>query len=171
MNSFIESLNQWGGNFLNFRLADALAVEPAHRGFVRVRFFIPAQIAGFHPLRAVAGRARETLPAADAGAADESGLVAAPNSAASRGQTSAAYTVTYDNAPLPELPQTSLPAFVPPKPAMNFAAWLLVSSAVSQFGLVLLALVRWWQIARQIRRAKTSERLAALAGKRKNSSA
>ena len=38
------------------------------------------------------------------------------------------YTVTYDNGSLPEILQNPLPAFVPPKPAMLPAAWLVVSS-------------------------------------------
>jgi beta-lactamase regulating signal transducer with metallopeptidase domain len=70
------------------------------------------------------------------------------------------YTVTYDNEPLPEIPQTPLPVFVPPKPAMTFAACLLMFSASISAALLLWLLMRWWQITQQVRRAATSARLS-----------
>ncbi|MDR3456977.1 MAG: M56 family metallopeptidase [Verrucomicrobiae bacterium] len=73
------------------------------------------------------------------------------------------YTVTYDNTPLPEMPATSVPAFVPPKPVMTYAAWLWLASVVVSSMLLLWLLVRWWQITRLVRRATASERLTTLA--------
>jgi len=72
------------------------------------------------------------------------------------------YTVTYDETPLPEIPQTPLPVFVPPKPELNLTAWLLAISVTVSSILFLWLLVRWWQITRQVRRANSSGRLAAL---------
>jgi beta-lactamase regulating signal transducer with metallopeptidase domain/Flp pilus assembly secretin CpaC len=73
------------------------------------------------------------------------------------------YTVTYDDGPLPETSLVPLPAYAPPKPAMGPAAWLLMASAAVSLFLLGWLLVRWWQIARDIRLAKTSERLITLA--------
>ena len=73
------------------------------------------------------------------------------------------YTVTYDNAPLPELPPTPLPVFVPPQPALDFAGWLLAVSVLVSSALFGWLLVRWWQMTRQVQRAKICERLAGLA--------
>jgi beta-lactamase regulating signal transducer with metallopeptidase domain len=74
------------------------------------------------------------------------------------------YTVTFDKEPLPEAPPMLLPAVVPPKPVMIPAAGLLATSASVSLTLLVWLLVRWWQVARQVRRAKTSERLNTLAG-------
>jgi beta-lactamase regulating signal transducer with metallopeptidase domain len=78
------------------------------------------------------------------------------------------YTVTYDSAPLPKIPQTPPLVFVPPKPAMGVAAWLLAVSGLMSLALLVWLLVRWWQIARQVGRAKISDRLAALADDAQN---
>jgi type II secretory pathway component GspD/PulD (secretin)/beta-lactamase regulating signal transducer with metallopeptidase domain len=75
------------------------------------------------------------------------------------------FTVTYDDAPLPELPQAPLPVFVQPKPAMTNASWLLIVSVSVSMALFAWLLVRWWQITRQVRRAATSERLSIIAAK------
>jgi beta-lactamase regulating signal transducer with metallopeptidase domain len=79
-------------------------------------------------------------------------------------KTETHYTVTYDNEPLPQIPQTPLPAFVPPKPAMTFASWLLVVSSAVSLALLLWLLVRWRQVTSHVRSAKTSERLTTFTG-------
>ena len=163
MNSFIETLNQWGGNFLSFAwpmlwqssllIMGLLAFEFLFRRKLRasiryalwlvvlVKLCVPPTLA---------------LPTSLAW-----WLQKTPPPIAAKAELR--YTVTYDNAPLPEIPQASLPAFVPPKPVMTFTAWLLVASTVVSSALLLWLLMRWWQITRQVRRAATSERLAALA--------
>ena len=73
------------------------------------------------------------------------------------------YTVSYDDGPLKETPQFTLPTVVPPKPAMTDAAWLLVASIAISSLLLFWLLVRWWQITRQVNRAHISDRLRALA--------
>ncbi len=72
------------------------------------------------------------------------------------------YTVTYDNGPLPEIPQTPLPTFVPSKPVMANAAWLLVTLVAVSSALLCWLLVRWWQITLLVRRAAASERLTSI---------
>ena len=73
------------------------------------------------------------------------------------------YTVSYDDDSLSPASLNSLPAYVPPKPAMTCAAWLLVLSAATSTGLLAWLLIRWWQITRRVSCAKTSERLTAIA--------
>jgi len=70
------------------------------------------------------------------------------------------YTVTYDNGPLPQIPQVSLPVVIQPKPSLNFAAWLLVGSAAVSLALFVWLLVRWWQVARLVRGASAAERFS-----------
>jgi beta-lactamase regulating signal transducer with metallopeptidase domain len=160
MNSFIETLNRSGGIFLNFAWSmfwqsgllvvilfafDLLfrrklraSIHYALWLVVLVKLCVPPTLA---------------LPTSPAWWLHKTPLPAAV----------AHYTVTYDNGPLPEIPQSPPPVFVPPKPAMTFAAWLLLFSVAISSMLLVWLLMRWWQITRQVRRAKTSERLAALA--------
>ncbi len=163
MNSFIETLNQWGGNFLSFAwpmfwqstllIAALFAFDFLFRRrlwasiryalwlVVLVKLCVPPTLA---------------LPTSPAWWLHQMSppIVTKPLPH---------YTVTYDNGLLLEMPQTPLPAFVPPKPVMNLVAWLLVISASISVMLLVWLLVRWWQITRQVSRAKTSGRLAALA--------
>jgi beta-lactamase regulating signal transducer with metallopeptidase domain len=163
MNSFIETLNQWGGIFLNFAwpmfwqssllIIVLSAFDFLFRRKVRTSIRYALWLVVLVKLCVPPTLALPTSPAWWLHQTSPS-IVAKPTPH---------YNVTYDNGPLPETPQAALPAFVPPKPAMNPAAWLLVVS--TSIGLALLGwlLVRWWQITRQVRHAKTSERLAALA--------
>src|SRR5882724_8996730 len=163
MNSFIEILNQRGGNFLNFAwpmlwqsslliaalFAFDFLLRPKIRASIRyalwlvllVKLCVPPTLA---------------LPTSPAWWLHKI-------SPAVTAIKTANYTVTYDNAPLPEIPQTSPPVFAPPEPVMNFAAWLLALSVSISSALLGWLLLRWWQITRQVRCAKTSGRLAALA--------
>jgi hypothetical protein len=72
------------------------------------------------------------------------------------------FTVTYDTSPLPEMPPATLPVFVAPQPVMTSAAWLLVISAAVSFALFGWLLVRWWQVARLVRRAAMAEQFSGL---------
>src|ERR1022692_4417880 len=85
-----RNLEPTGWKFFELRMVNALAIKPPNNCPVFVRFFVPAQNSHFHPLCALAGDARETLRAPDVRIADQSGLVAAPNSATSCGQSQTA---------------------------------------------------------------------------------
>ena len=159
MNSLVEILNQWGGNFLNFAwpmlwqssllIAALFAVEFLFRRRLRasiryalwlvvlVKLCVPPTLA---------------LPTSPVWWLHQTSPVVTKTKIPH-------YTVAYDQAPLLELPQAPLPAYVPPKPAMTVAAWLLVSSTSISLALLLWLLVRWWQIARQVRRSSTCGRL------------
>jgi beta-lactamase regulating signal transducer with metallopeptidase domain/tetratricopeptide (TPR) repeat protein len=161
MNSLIEILNHWGGFFLSFAwpmlwqssllILILIAFEFLFRRKVRASVRYGLWLILLVKLCVSPTLALPTSPAW--------WLQKTPPPIA-RPETR--YTVTYDNSPLTEIPQTP-PAFVPPKPAMTFAAWLLMISISVSLALFVWLLVRWWQITRQVRRAKTSERLIALA--------
>jgi beta-lactamase regulating signal transducer with metallopeptidase domain len=162
MNSFIEILNQWGGNFLSFAwpmlwqsslLITALfvfdlllrrklrtSIRYALWLIVLVKLCVPPTLA--LPTSPV-WWLHKTPPS----------VVAKP---------SRHYMITYDEGPLSEMPQIPLPAFVPPQPAMTNAAWLLAVSAAVSSALLIWLLARWWQITRLVRRAAASERLTAI---------
>ncbi|HAO78723.1 MAG TPA: hypothetical protein DCQ92_07045, partial [Verrucomicrobia subdivision 3 bacterium] len=162
MNSFIETLNQCGGNFLSFAwpmlwqssllIVALLTFDFLFRRKLRASIRYALWLVVLVKLCVPPTLALPTSPAW--------WLHKISPSVAAKAEPR--YTVTYDNAPLPEIPQASLPAFVPPKPVMTFTAWLLVASTVVSSALLLWLLVRWWQITRQVRRAASSERLDAL---------
>ncbi|HEV2695974.1 MAG TPA: M56 family metallopeptidase, partial [Verrucomicrobiae bacterium] len=163
MNSFIETLNGRGDGFLNFAwpmlwqssllIAGLLAFDFVTRRKVRaavrytlwlvvlVKLCVPPTVA---------------LPTSPAWWWHQTPapVVAKPE---------VHYTVTYDNAPLPEIPAEPSPIIVPPKPVMTVAAWLLAGSAMVSALLLAWLLVRWWQITQLVRRAVVSERLTVLA--------
>ena len=85
MNSFIETLNQWGGQFLNFAWPMLWQSSLLIAFVFALDFLIRRENPGVHPLCALAGRAGETVPATDAGHADERGVVAVPKQTGSRG--------------------------------------------------------------------------------------
>ena len=167
MNSFIEILNQSGGNFLNFvwpmlwqsslLILVLIAFELLFRRKVRASVRYSLWLILLVKLCVPPTLALPTSPAW--------WLHKASPPIVARHETH--YTVTYDNSGLPQIPQISPPAFVPPKPVMNLAAWLLMISTAISAALLVWLLVRWWQITRQVRRAQTSERLAALADEAK----
>ncbi|HEX7569512.1 MAG TPA: M56 family metallopeptidase, partial [Verrucomicrobiae bacterium] len=164
MNSFIETLNQCGGNFLSFAwpmlwqssllIVALLAFDFLFRRKLRASIRYALWLVVLVKLCVPPALALPTSPAW--------WLHKTPPPVVAKPEAPH-YTVTYDNGPLPEIPQSSLPAFIPPKPVMTNAAWLLVFSASISAALLFWLLVRWGQITRQVRRAATSERLAALA--------
>src|ERR1039457_6146091 len=123
MNSFIETLNQWGGNYLNFAwpmlwqssllIAALFAVDILFRRKIRASIRYALWLVVLVKLCLPPALALPTSPAW--------WVHKTPPPVAAKAETH--YTVTYDNAPLPEIPQSPLPAFAPPPPAMNFAAW------------------------------------------------
>ena len=163
MSSFIDNLNQWGGNFLNFAwpmlwqsslLIIALFLfDFLFRRKVRASIRYALWLVVLVKLCMPPTLALPTSPAW--------WLHQTPPPVAAKAKPH--YTVTYDNSPLPKIPPAPLPASVPPKPTITNAAWLLVTSAAVSSALLGWLLVRWWQITRQVRHAKTSARLTALA--------
>jgi beta-lactamase regulating signal transducer with metallopeptidase domain/Flp pilus assembly secretin CpaC len=163
MNFIIENLNQWGGNFLSFAwpmlwqssllvaalFAFDLLFQRKLRGSIRYALWLVALV----KLCVPPTLALPTSPAW--------WLHQTPPPVMAKPLPH--YTVTYADAPIPEMPMATLPAFVPPAPAMTKASWLLVVSVAVSFVLLGWLLVRWWQITRQVRRAANSERLTELA--------
>ena len=163
MNSFIETLNQWGGNFLNFAwpmlwqasllIVILFAVDFSFRRKIRASIRYALWLVVLVKLCVPPTLALPTSPAW--------WLHKTPPTTANREATP--YTVTYDSKLLSELPQSPLPLLTQPKPAMTNAASLLLASAVISSALLLWLLARWWQITRQVRRAETSQRLTEIA--------
>jgi beta-lactamase regulating signal transducer with metallopeptidase domain/Flp pilus assembly secretin CpaC len=159
MTSFIETLNHWGGQFLNlawpvlwqssllitivFVLDFALrrkiraAIRYALWLVVLVKLLLPPSLA------LPTGLAWWLLPS--------------PQSPAKPPTT--AFVVTYGDQAAPIIPLQSQPAPAPVQPKMSSAAWALAASGVVSAGLLAWLLVRWRQIYQKVRRAKTSEEL------------
>src|SRR5471032_3126441 len=120
MNSFIETLNHWGGNFSGFAwpmlwqssllIAALFAFDFLFRRKLRASIRYALWLVVLVKLCVPPTLALPTSPAW--------WLHKTSQSVAAKAEPR--YTVTYDNAPLPEIPQASLPAFVPPKPVMTF---------------------------------------------------
>ena len=169
MNSFIETLNQSGGQFLTFAwpmfwqssllivvlLAFDLLFRRKIRASIRYALWLVVLVKLCLPPTLA-------LPSSPVWWLEKT-----PPAAVNPGVTH--YTVTYGNEPL--IPQNPLPAFAPPKPALTNAAWLLVSSTSISSALLFWLLARWWQITRQVRRAAISERLTGIAGEAQKSAA
>jgi beta-lactamase regulating signal transducer with metallopeptidase domain len=163
MNSFVETLNQWGGNFSGFAwpmlwqasllIVALLVFDFLFRRRVRASIRYGLWLIVLVKLCLPPTFALPTSPAW--------WLHKTPKPVTHKIETH--YVVTYDDTPMPEMASAPPQVFVPPKATLNFAAWLLVVSASVSLALLLWLLVRWWQITRQVRRAKTSERLTALA--------
>ncbi len=162
MNAFTEILNHWGENFLNFAwpmlwqssllIIALFAFEYLFQRKVRASIRYTLWLVVLVKLCVPPTFALPTSPAWWLHKTPPP-IVAKP---------ALHYTVTYDDGPLPETSLVPLPAYVPPKTAMAPAAWLLMASATVSLFLLGWLLVRWWQITRDIRRAKTSGRLIAL---------
>jgi beta-lactamase regulating signal transducer with metallopeptidase domain/tetratricopeptide (TPR) repeat protein len=163
MNSFDETLNQFGQSFLGFAwpmlgqssllIAVVFAFDFLFRRKLRASIRYALWLVVLVKLCMPPTLALPTSPAW--------WLHQAPPPVVAKPETH--YTVTYDSTPMPKIPQTPLPAYVPPKPAMNLTAGLFLISAAVSLALLGWLLARWWQIAQQVRHAKTSERLDVLA--------
>ncbi len=168
MNSIIETLNQWGGNFLAFGwpmlwqssllIAVLFALDFSLRRRLRASIRYALWLVVLVKLCLPPTLALPTSPAW--------WMHKTPPPIATKPKLH--FTVTYDNTPLPEIPQTPLPAFVPPKPAMTNAAWLSVAAVAVSVALFAWLLVRWWQITGQIRHAAASGRLNTIAAAAQN---
>jgi beta-lactamase regulating signal transducer with metallopeptidase domain len=160
----IETLNQWGGNFLDFAwpmlwqssllIIVLFAFDFLFRRRLRVSIRYALWLVVLVKLVLPPTLALPTSPAwwLNKFASEVQAKPQLPK-----------YTVTYDQSPLLEISQNVLPVFTPPKPQMVFVAWLFVLSISISVALFAWLLVRWWQIALQARRANVSERLIAIA--------
>lgn len=162
MNSLIETLNQRGGNFLGFAwpmlwqssllIMALFAMDFLFRRKLRASIRYALWLVVLVKLCVPPTVALPTSPAW--------WLHTTPPPAVAKALPH--YTVTYDNGPLPELPQLPPPAFVPPKPTLTNAAGLLMASAAVSLALLGWLLVRWWQVTRLVRRAATAEQFSEL---------
>ncbi len=164
MDSFIETLNHWGGNFLpiawpmlwqsSLLIATVLVFDFLWRRQLRASIRYALWLVVLVKLILPPTLALPTSPAW--------WLYPTPPTALAVMVSAKKFAVTYDQTPLPEMPETTVPVFVPPPPTLNFAAWLLIISAFTSAGLLVWLLARWWHITRQVRRAEISERLTVL---------
>ncbi len=162
MNSFIETLNEWGENFLTF------AWPMLWQSSLLITTLFVFDLLFQRKLRA---SLRYALWLVVLVKLCVSPMLALPTSPAWWLHKTPApiiakpiprYSVTYDKGPLPEMPLTPLPAFAPPNPVMTYSAWLLSASAVVSLTLLLWLLLRWWQITRLVNGAATSGRLTSI---------
>ena len=163
MNSLVETLNQWGANFLSFAwpmfwqssllIAGLLTVDLLFRRKLRASIRYALWLVVLVKLCVPPTLALPTSPVW--------WLHKTPAPVVAKSLPH--YTVTYDNGPLPEISPKTLPAtVVPPKPVMTNAAWLVVVSTAVSSALLLWLLVRWWQITWLVWRATPSERLTSI---------
>lgn len=164
MNSFIETLNQWGVNFLSYAwpmlwqssllIAALLVFDFLFRRKLRASIRYALWLVVLVKLCVPPTLALPTSPAW--------WLHQTPPPVAAKPKPPH-YTLTYDQGPLMEMPSMPLAEYTPPPPAMTTAAWLLAIFLSVGAALLLWMLVRWWQITRLVRRAATSGRLTTLA--------
>ncbi|HKW29280.1 MAG TPA: M56 family metallopeptidase [Verrucomicrobiae bacterium] len=163
MNTFIENLNQWGGDFLSFAwpmlwqssllIVILFVIDFLSRGKIRasVRYALWLVVL-----------VKLCLPPALAlptGAA----WWLFPNRAAVRPPAIPQYVVTYDSAPsLADLIPETIPALKPSSPKLEGAGWVLLGCGLMSAGLLLWLAFRWWQISRKVSGAAPSEEFAGL---------
>ncbi|HVU08641.1 MAG TPA: M56 family metallopeptidase [Verrucomicrobiae bacterium] len=163
MNSFIETLNHWGGNFFDFAgtmlwqssllIVVLFALDFLFRRKIRASIRYALWLVLLLKLILPPTLALPTSPVW--------WLYKTPATVQTKPQFQN-FTVTYGSDSLPEMPQ-NWQTVVPPKPKLTLSAWLLLISLSVSAILLLWLLARWWQIARQARRAEISERLTTLA--------
>lgn len=157
MNSFIETLNQWGGNFSSFAwpvlwqssllIAVVLAVDwllaRKLRAAVRYALWLVVLVKLLLPptLALPTGVAWWLTPAKPA----------AP-------PVVSHYTVTYgETLTPPDLKFTSTPLPPPPPPKLKLAGGLLLAASAVSVALLFWMAIRWWQVTRLARQAKPYE--------------
>ncbi|MGA9779840.1 MAG: M56 family metallopeptidase [Limisphaerales bacterium] len=159
MNSFIENLNQSGGDFLNFAwpilwqssllIAALFTIDFVIRNKIQASIRYALWLVVLVKLCLPPTLALPTSPAW--------WLHESPSLATALPH----YTVTYDTGRLPEISQNPPPVFVPPRPVLTSAAWLLLASGGVSVLLLAWLSGRWWYVARRARRSTHSERLTA----------
>lgn len=158
MNSFIETLNQWGGNFLSF------AWPMLWQSSLLIAFVFALDFLSARKIRASIRYAlwlvvlvKLCLPPTLALPTSAAWWLF-PNHAAARPPALPKYVVTYDStAPSGDFVPATTPAFSPPEPKLNAAGWTLLGGSFVSVVLLLWLTFRWWQISRKIRRATPAE--------------
>ncbi len=157
MNSFIETLNQWGGNFLNF----------AWPMFWQSSFLIALLLAlDFLLARKIRAAVRYALwlavlvklllpPALALPTGVAWWLIPAPPVA--KALPVKHFTVTYDDAPAQPYVAPLTVAMPAPPVQLELAGWALLASVVISVGLLVWLALRWWQVAWMVRRATAAE--------------
>jgi beta-lactamase regulating signal transducer with metallopeptidase domain len=155
MNSFIETLDLWGGRFLGFAwpmlwqssllIAILLAIDLVFRLRLRASIRYVLWLVLLVKLLLPPTLALPTSPAW--------WLHLSP----AKIQTTA--VVIYDPQTIPTFAQPAVPDFNPVQPAISFAAWALVAAGVIGTGLFGWLLIRWLQVNRKVQDAIQSEKL------------
>lgn len=157
MNSLIENLNQWGATFLTFAWPMLWQSSLLFAIVLALEFLLARRIrAAVRYALWLAVLVKLLLPptlALPTGAAwwlfqnqPEIKIPAAKN-----------FTVSYDNAMPPmEFVPSNLPLPAPLPPKLERTGWLLLTVIAVSVALLLWLAVRWWQVARMVRRAKPS---------------
>lgn len=163
MNSFIENLNQWGGDFLSFAwpmlwqssllIIVLLAIDFLVRGKIRASIRYALWLVVLVKLCLPPALALPT------GAA----WWLFPGRTAVRPPAIPRYTVSYDTASslMDSVPET-IPAPVLPSPEVDGAGWVLLGCGLMSAGLLLWLALRWWQISRKVSGAMASEEFTSL---------
>jgi beta-lactamase regulating signal transducer with metallopeptidase domain len=157
MNSFIKNLNQWGGWFVDFAwpmlwqssllIVLLFAIEFLIRRKIRASIRYALWLVVLVKLCLPPTLASPTSPVW--------WLHKTPPPAVAKLH----YTVSYDTGPMPDIPLNPPTAYVPPKPALTGAAWLLLASVTVSAALFAWLWARWWHIARQVKQAQCDDRL------------
>jgi len=72
------------------------------------------------------------------------------------------FTVTYDQAPMPTDFDTPVAAPAPTAPKLTGAGWVLLAAAAASATLLFWLAIRWWQVARIVRRAAAADEYSQL---------
>ena len=161
MNSFIESLNHWGKNFLGFvwpmlwqsslLIAALFAFDLLLRSKLRASIRYALWLIVLVKLCLPPTLALPTSPAW--------WLHHTPPPVVAKPLPH--YMITYDDAPMQPYitpPTVGMPA--PPLPRLELAGWALAGSMTVSVGLLLWLALRWWQVERMVSRATATERFS-----------
>ena len=162
MNSFIESLNLWGGKFSGFAwpvlwqssllMIALLAFDFMCRRSIRASIRYALWLVVLVKLCLPPTLALPTSPA----------WWLFPSQATGRISPVTKYVVTYDTTEPTDYVQPNLPAPAPLPPKLNAQGWLLLGSGFVSVGLLLWLAMRWWQISRKVSCASASVNLTGL---------
>jgi beta-lactamase regulating signal transducer with metallopeptidase domain len=163
MNSFIDNLNQWGGDCLSFAwpmlwqcgllILVVFAIDFLSRNQLRasVRYALWLVVL-----------VKLCLPPTLALPTGASWWLL-PHHATARPAPMPHYAVTYDNPTLSsDFVPSNIPALIPPSPKLDAAGWTLLGCGLVSVGLLLWLAFRWWQVSRKISRATPAEGVTKL---------
>ena len=136
MNSLIGTLDVWGGRFLNFAWPMAWQVSLLIVALLTFDFLFRRKVrASVRYALWLVVLVKLILPPALALPTSPAWWLHSNQPAILVQPQIQNYTVSYDSSPLPDASLKTLTAFVPPKPVMTWAAWLLVLSVAVSVGL------------------------------------